>query len=212
MAVWHPDETLLRYEPPVRKETATRSVSTLTAAIQNQLLPLDQKHPIIVDHPTDILDAALPPRDLDDGMVQYVSRQAATRADVIALAQSFDTLLVRRKSRLRGLCAVRSDCYSQLFDEILRQCLLEDPDRGLLLLRIRNEMRMRIAAYRVLYETTSQHGLAQAVAAEVGRPELEAEISEVEKGPLHSSGCEGSFVMRRRGNRGCGLWAVDRGL
>ena len=42
--------------------------------------------------------------------------------------------------------------YSQCFDEVIRQVTIECPERGLLLLRVRDEIRMTIAAYQTLYE------------------------------------------------------------
>jgi dynein light intermediate chain len=38
-------------------------------------------------------------------------------------------------------------------DELIRQITIECAERGLLLLRIRDEARMRIAAYQTLYES-----------------------------------------------------------
>ena len=39
-------------------------------------------------------------------------------------------------------------------DELIRQATIERPERGLVLLRVRDEIRMTIAAYRTLYQVT----------------------------------------------------------
>ena len=44
---------------------------------------------------------------------------------------------------------VRRELYSQCFDELIRQTTLSCEERGLLLLRVRDEFRMTIHAYMV---------------------------------------------------------------
>ncbi len=46
-------------------------------------------------------------------------------------------------------------------DELIRQVTLESPERGLLLLRVRDEIRMTLDAYKTLYD--SRYGLIGAV-------------------------------------------------
>lgn len=44
---------------------------------------------------------------------------------------------------------MREELYAQCFDELIRQVTINCAERGLLLLRVRDEMRMTIAAYQV---------------------------------------------------------------
>jgi dynein light intermediate chain len=44
---------------------------------------------------------------------------------------------------------VREELYSQCLDELIRQVTISCAERGLLLLRVRDEMRMTTAAYQV---------------------------------------------------------------
>jgi hypothetical protein len=44
---------------------------------------------------------------------------------------------------------VREELYAQCCDELIRQVTINCAERGLLLLRVRDEMRMTIAAYQV---------------------------------------------------------------
>lgn len=44
---------------------------------------------------------------------------------------------------------MREELYGQCFDELIRQVTINCAERGLLLLRVRDEMRMNIAAYQV---------------------------------------------------------------
>ena len=56
---------------------------------------------------------------------------------------------------------------------------LDLPERGLLLLRIRDEIRMTMDAYRTLYESSISFGVRKQLQAEEGLPELEAALAEL---------------------------------
>jgi len=101
-----------------------------------------------------ILNAILPPREwieMGKHYIQYVSHQQASRVDVARLREMLDQKLMERQARESGICPVREELFSQCFDEIIRQVTLSEPERGLLLLRVRDEIRMTIAAYQTLY-------------------------------------------------------------
>lgn len=53
------------------------------------------------------------------------------------------------QARETGICPVREELYSQCLDELIRQVTISCAERGLLLLRVRDEMRMTTAAYQV---------------------------------------------------------------
>ena len=118
-------------------------------AKKQQLPPLDTK-----PSSEDILNAILPPREwVENGKhyIQYVSHTPATRVDVARLREMLDQKLMERQARESGICPVREELFSQCFDEIIRQVTLSEPERGLLLLRVRDEIKMTIAAYQTLY-------------------------------------------------------------
>ena len=58
-------------------------------------------------------------------------------------------------NRETGICPIREELLSQCFDEIIRQVTINCPERGinfynysgLLLMRVRDELKMTIAAY-----------------------------------------------------------------
>lgn len=76
--------------------------------------------------------------------MQHVSQEPATRLDIVTLQEQLDKALSERKARDTGICPVRDQLYSQCFDEIIRQVVLDGPERGLLLMRTRDETRMSI--------------------------------------------------------------------
>ena len=131
----------------------------------------------------DILNSILPPREwTEDGQlwIQYVSSTPATRLDVINVQEHLDRKLQERQARETGICPVREELYAQCFDELIRQVTVNCAERGLLLLRVRDEMRMTIAAYQTLYESSVAFGMRKALQAEQGKSDMESTIKSLE--------------------------------
>ena len=59
-------------------------------------------------------------------------------------------------------------------DELIRLCTVESPERGLLLLRVRDEMRIIVAEYQILFESSLAYAVRKGLNAEVQR--LEAQL------------------------------------
>uniref|UniRef100_A0A7S1GAQ8 Dynein light chain n=1 Tax=Bicosoecida sp. CB-2014 TaxID=1486930 RepID=A0A7S1GAQ8_9STRA len=134
-------------------------------------------------HIEEVLNSILPPRMwADEGAadwMQYVSKTPASRLDVINLQEALDEKLMERQAREMGICPVREDLYSQCFDELIRQVTINSPERGLLLLRVRDEIRMTIDAYKTLYESSVTFGVRKQLQAEQGLAEMESKIEEL---------------------------------
>eukprot|EP00035_Acanthoeca_spectabilis_P035056 m.32272 g.32272 ORF g.32272 m.32272 type:complete len:257 (+) comp7024_c0_seq1:41-811(+) len=131
----------------------------------------------------EILNSILPPREWQETgqlWVQSVSSTPATRVDVIKLQESLDTKLMQRQARETGICPVRRELYSQVFDELIRQVTINCAERGLLLLRIRDEIRMTVAAYQTLYESSVAFGMRKALQAEQGKADMEKQILDLQ--------------------------------
>jgi len=123
----------------------------------------------------DILNSILPPREwTEDGQlwVQYVSSTPATRSDVITLQEQLDHKLQQRQARETGICPIREELYAQCFDELIRQVTINCAERGLLLLRVRDEIRMTIASYQTLYESSIAFGMRKALQSEQNKVEM----------------------------------------
>ena len=89
--------------------------------------------------------------------------------------------LSSRQARESGICPVREDLYSQGFDELIRQITLNCSERGLLLLRVRDEIRMTIDAYKTLYDSSVTFGVRKQLQAEQGVAEMEEKIKSLEE-------------------------------
>ena len=62
-------------------------------------------------------------------------------------------------------------------DELIRQITVNCLERGLLLVRVRDELRMTIAAYQTLYESSIAFGMRKSLMAEQRKGEMKALIS-----------------------------------
>jgi dynein light intermediate chain, axonemal len=126
---------------------------------------------------------------------QRISSTPATRLDVINLQEQLDMRLQQRQARETGICPVRRELFSQCFgknnilkqytsiiiivrckDEIIRQVTINCAERGLLLLRIRDELQMTLRAFETLYESSVAFGMRKALMAEQGKSELERKV------------------------------------
>merc|ERR1711931_53329 len=132
----------------------------------------------------EILNSILPPREWNESgqlWVQKVSSTPATRLDVVQTQEELDKRLQQRQARETGICPVRRELYSQCFDELIRQVTINCAERGLLLLRVRDEIRMTIAAYQTLYESSVAFGMRKALQAEQGKADMETKMKELEE-------------------------------
>ena len=166
-----PVNSLVRYDNPILVATSKAKKGDAPKA------------PAAVSQTEDILNSILPPRSHEaDGTlwVQNVSPTPATRLDVINLQEKLDAQLQARQARETGICPVREELYAQCFDELIRQVTINCAERGLLLLRVRDEARMSIAAYQTLYESSVAFGMRKALGGEQGKSDAEARIEHLE--------------------------------
>ncbi|XP_071760650.1 axonemal dynein light intermediate polypeptide 1 [Centroberyx gerrardi] len=191
-----PAESLLKYDNPVlvsrttdRKSPKARSLrmSPQQPAVTGPVPPPPKPKSASADankqQNEEILNAILPPREWMEAnqlWVQQVSSTPCTRVDVVHLEEQLDLKLQQRQARETGICPVRRELYSQCFDELIRQVTINCAERGLLLLRVRDEIRMTIAAYQTMYESSMAFGIRKALEAGHGKTDMEKIISDME--------------------------------
>ena len=143
------------------------------------------------DKAEDYLNSILPPREYSDAgqlWVQYVSPIPATRLDVIILQEELDKKLQERQARETGICPIREELYSQAFDELIRQVTINCAERGFLLVRVRDEIKMTIQAYQTLYESSIAYGMRKALQAEQSKAEKLLQLASLEKRCMEKAG------------------------
>ncbi|GMH71740.1 hypothetical protein TL16_g05731 [Triparma laevis f. inornata] len=118
------------------------------------------------------------PNRLVKGGEMTVSTVIRGRMDVEELEKGLGEALDRFQVRPKPVCSLRSVIYSELFDELIRQVTLERPERGLFLLRVRDEIRLTIQNHLEVFRSMSNYGSMKLGEAEVNYMELEDTIKE----------------------------------
>uniref|UniRef100_A0A8D0KSE3 Axonemal dynein light intermediate polypeptide 1 n=1 Tax=Strix occidentalis caurina TaxID=311401 RepID=A0A8D0KSE3_STROC len=177
-----PPDSLLRYNPPV---LVARRPEKRPPGVSGPVPPPPRSAAAAsAQQPQELLNAILPPREWEEEnqrWVQEVSSAPSTRLDVVHLQEQLDLRLLQRQARETGVCPVRRELYGQCFDELIREVTINCAERGLLLLRVRDEIQMTIAAYQTLYESSVAFGMRKALQAEEGKSNMEKRIAELEE-------------------------------
>ena len=117
----------------------------------------------------DTLNKILPPKKVkigDQMWVQYVSCNPVTRAEVVNLYDNLKRHLELDGARMNGVCPIREKLYDECFHELIRQITINCLERGILLMRIKNETAMTINTYKILYESCISCGMRTFITAE----------------------------------------------
>lgn len=85
------------------------------------------------------------------------------------------------QARETGICPIRRELYSQCFDELIRQITINCGERGLLLLRIRDEMNMTMEVYQALYCSSIAFGMRKALQAEQAKSDLQGNVDRLQE-------------------------------
>ena len=132
----------------------------------------------------DYLNTILPPQEMIENnqlWVRYVSPTPATSADVTNLRKDLEKKLESMEARDSGICPVREELYVQCFDELIRQITINCAERGYLLVRVRDEVRMFKGALQQLYDSSIAYGMKKALIADQSKSEMADRIKALEK-------------------------------
>jgi len=125
-----------------------------------------------------ILGSIAPPREWEEDGKRYrqhISKLPATRGDIMDLSDGLNDQLTNRQARPDGICPIRRELADQSFDELIRQITISQPERGLLLLRVRDELRMTLLAYQDLFVSSRDYDPYKAVLKESFAHQIELE-------------------------------------
>jgi dynein light intermediate chain len=184
------ESTLVKYDHP--QLITCRSINpTLSEISGAEKPPLTQKSKVTWSiaaiclevlcqlETEDILNIILPAKEWQDGVRkwrQQVSSVPATDADVQNLLHRLDSRMMARRAKETGICPVRRELYSQCLDELIRQVTIICAERGVLLLRIRDEIKMTIAAYESLYISGTAYSIRRNLLNQLTHQDLEAHM------------------------------------
>ncbi|KAK7603698.1 hypothetical protein V9T40_003697 [Parthenolecanium corni] len=160
-------------KPSTSKESCTHSVLD------------DRKKTRSVNKETEeALNYILPPREWEENGVhwrQKVSSDPVTRNDIIKLTEQLDIRLQQSQAKMLGICPIRRELFTQCFDELVRQVTLNCIEQGMLLLRVRDEMRMTCRTYQVLYESSIAFGIRKILQTEKNEDEKAEVIAKLQE-------------------------------
>ena len=88
------------------------------------------------------------------------------------LQDELEKKLQERQARETGICPIREELYAQCFDELIRQITINCAERGFLLVRVRDEIKMTIQAYQTLYDSSIAYGMKKALVGESKKDEM----------------------------------------
>ncbi|XP_050730796.1 33 kDa inner dynein arm light chain, axonemal-like [Eriocheir sinensis] len=145
-------------------------------------LKLPPLHELRKKETEEILNLILPPREWEEEgqlWVQSVSTTPATSVDVQQLQEELDLRLEEQQAFETGICPVRRELYTQCFDELIRQVTINCAERGLLLYRVRDEIRETLDAYQRLYTSSCAYGVRKALMAEEHKVKVGARCEEL---------------------------------
>ena len=157
-----PPDSLVKFDAPlfVGIEPTNNAANATRPSANEGLSKLD-----------DMISAMLPPREWveESGVwIQHVSSEPASRLDIVTLQEKLDRKLAERKARDTGICPVLEQLYGQCMDELIRQVALDGPERGLLLMRVRDELKMTTDAYKTLFASSVVFGIKKQLRSEQG--------------------------------------------
>ena len=179
-------ESLVKYDDPIEKQEISEVHATKTNSeiLKDILLNATSTGKDASPDIDSLLNIMIPPIEyVENGkkFVKHVSHAPSSREDVINLQKDLDERLIARQAKDHGICPIREELHAQCFDEILRQVTIDCPERGLLLMRVRDEMKMSIEAYKTLYNSAVAFGMRKQMEAQNGKQELKDKLEELKK-------------------------------
>jgi dynein light intermediate chain len=176
-----PRDTLVQYDSPQEINELSmhkRKALHLPGKKKGNLPPLDTKLTT-----EDYLNSILPPREWSKNgknFIQFASSHQSSRQDVVTLKENLDEKLKERHAKDLGVCPVKEELFSQCFDEIIRQITIKCPERGLILMKVRDEIKMTTGAYKTLYENSVIFGSMKQMQSEEGKDKTLNRINQLE--------------------------------
>ena len=200
----NPPESLIQYNPPIEKN---QFVSEIVDAKQNkEIFRKTLKSGCVSEMSSrpnleTLLNFAIPPRESEsEGQVflQTASQTPSNREDVINLQKLLDERLAVRQAKESGICPIREELHDECFDEIIRQVTIDCAERGLLLARVRDEIKMTMSAYQTLYKGAVSFGVRKQMQTEKGKGELTAQLSDLRKKKAELEKARDDLLRRRK--------------
>jgi dynein light intermediate chain len=114
-------------------------------------------------------------------LVECCVSTESSRAGVEELQTKLDEMLSQLHVRSNPVCPAREEIFASCFDEMIRQTSVECIERGMFLLRVRDEIRLSLMSRLELHKSTVSYGASKAEEKNARGYKQEVLQSEVEK-------------------------------
>merc|ERR1712129_550332 len=118
------------------------------------------------------------------GEYKQVALSKPSRSNVILLQKLWDEQLQMGQARETGICAIREELNEEAFNELIREITINLPERGLLSLRIRDEAKMTIETYQILYQSSLSFGMRKCMQSQNDILQLSQQIDALKEKKL----------------------------
>ncbi|XP_014277796.1 axonemal dynein light intermediate polypeptide 1 isoform X1 [Halyomorpha halys] len=173
-----PQPWFLRFTEPIFEEKK-RDEKTMFPWPPGAPLPLVFKTEVPLQ---EVLDFVSPPIKIsEDGenWRQQVSDEPTNRTYDAFLNKCLEDSLNRVKSRFSGFCPYRNRVYRDMFSEVIRLVTVEMKERGLLLLRVKNDIDTTVDRMERLYKSSMGYGVRKQLRVEERKLKLEMKIDDI---------------------------------
>lgn len=166
--------------PAADDDTTTSTVSTVLSDLDSKaMLPALMKN---TKDATQILNALFPPvvvplPQTEEVAVQFISTLPSSREEIVALHEKLVNKLEKSYARPTGYCPIRREIYDDVFCEIIRQITLEEPARGVLLQRLKDECKKSLKVHSSLVQRAQYFSTRKLLSASDGISEMQDTIS-----------------------------------
>lgn len=165
---------------PAADDDATSTVSTVLSGMDSKtMLPALMKN---TKDAAQILYALFPPvvvplPQTEEVAVQFISTVPASREEIVALHEKLVHKLEKSYARPTGYCPIRREIYDDVFCEIIRQITLEEPARGVLLQRLKDECQKSLRVHSSLVQRAQYFSTRKLLSASDGIRKMQDSIS-----------------------------------
>eukprot|EP01002_Notosolenus_urceolatus_P006120 NODE_2631_length_1073_cov_19.825195_g2192_i0.p1 GENE.NODE_2631_length_1073_cov_19.825195_g2192_i0~~NODE_2631_length_1073_cov_19.825195_g2192_i0.p1 ORF type:complete len:305 (-),score=31.72 NODE_2631_length_1073_cov_19.825195_g2192_i0:62-976(-) len=183
--------SIIQYGPPLPKDDPATSLADPLMSSFGRSKGIPSLAPLhanaSVPEPTrELLNKIFPPREWTDeqgvAWIQRVLASPPNKSDVVYVQQQLESRLAGRNAMpIGGICPVRHETISDALDDVIRQVTISTAERGLLLCRIRDEMRLTEAAYQRVFDNISSLSMRRTLLSARGKAlkkELESVLTE----------------------------------
>lgn len=164
---------------PLGDEVSTAASSIQLVSDTKTMLPALMKN---VRDATQILYALFPPimvplPETNEAAVQFVSTTQASREEVVMLHDKLIERLEKRYARPSGYCPIRREIYDDVLCELIRQLTLEEPARGVLLQRLKDEAHKSLKVHSDLAHRAEYFSSRKLLSCSEGIKEMEETVA-----------------------------------